>query len=657
MRLNSPALGASYALAVTLATLGVGPAVAAGPEPPPFFAIKNARVITVSGEELSSATVVITNGLIAAVGPGVAIPPEAWVIDGEGLVVYPGLIDAMATVGQRQEGGGPAAGSPGAADQPQIRGPEDRPGTTPWVRAADRLDPKDARLEKWRMAGFTGVVSVPEGGYFPGQAALLNTAGDETEQMVVAPDVAQHVDLLSGGESFRSFPGSLMGKISYVRQVWSDAAHYAQANEIYDRSPAGLERPEYDRTLEPLVEARAAKLPMLLPANRDNEIRRALRLADELGLVPVLYGAQESYRAVDELRSAGASVLVSTEWPERPKDVDPDSRLPVSTLLFHELAPTSPAELAAAGVRFAFSSGGAATPQEPLEGVRKAVAAGLPADAALRALTLDAARIFGAHDRLGSIETGKIANLVVATDLPWVEGVEVKQVFVDGRRFAVREEKPKAAPAIDASGTWALTVHTPRGVREVTAELKMAEDGALSGELRLESGVAKVEEGRVEGSTLSFRANIPLGGRTMEASYRAEQTGERLEGTVSVAGGSSELRGERTAQVAAQTATPATAAAGPKLRWRDVDPLQGPYAEWPVFAIRGATVFTEGPQGTLADATVLVRNGQIAAVGRDVAVPAARTWSTPRASSSFRASSTRIRTSRSKAASTRARSR
>jgi imidazolonepropionase-like amidohydrolase len=630
MKIPSRAVAASVALSLLLLPVSAPSLRAAGPEPPPFFAIRDARVVTVSGEELPRATVVIVNGLIAAVGADVAIPPEAWVIDGEGLVVYPGLIDAMATVGQKQEGGGPGGaaaaqgGNPFAmgADQPQVRGPQDRPGTTPWVRAADRLDPADSRLEKWRMAGFTGVVSVPKGGFFPGQAALINTAGDEAQELVVAPAVAHHVDVASGGESFRSFPGSLMGKISYVRQVWSDATHYQQATAIYEQAPAGLQRPDYDRTLQPLQEARAADLPMLLPANRANEIHRALALASELDLVPILYGVQEGYRALDELKRSGAAVLVSTEWPERAKDVDPDADLALATAAFHELAPTVPAALHGAGVRFAFTSGGAAAPSDILEGVRKAVTFGLPANAALRALTLDAARLYGLHDRLGSIETGKIANLVVATDLPWVEGAKVEQVFVDGRRFAVREEKPKAPPGVDPSGTWAITMSSPRGDVEATADLKMAEDGSLSGEVRSQMGTARIDRGRVEGSTVSFQVSMQMGPRTAEASYRAEVTGESLEGTVSMGPIAGEFRGTRTV-AAAESARAASAdeATAPRVAWSELEPLRGPYAEWPVFAIRGATVFTQGPQGILQDATVLVRDGKIAAVGPDVNVP------------------------------------
>ncbi len=143
------------------------------PKQVPYFAIQNARLVTVSGGVIENGTIVVANGLIDAVGTNVAIPPEAWVIDGAGLTVYPGLIDSLATLGlQAPEPEGraaaPGAGRPTQARRGRIsRGPEDRPATTPWERAADKLNTSDKRLENWRKAGFTAAVTSPDKGIFP----------------------------------------------------------------------------------------------------------------------------------------------------------------------------------------------------------------------------------------------------------------------------------------------------------------------------------------------------------------------------------------------------------------------------------------------------------------------------------------------------------
>ncbi len=232
-----------------------GTASAERPEPPPYYAIRDVAVMTGDGAKLEGATVVVADGLISAVGTDVEVPADAWVVDGTGLVVYPGLIDAMTTLGQsqaeddstRSRGGGSPFGPPGG-DQPEIRGPEDRPRTTPWVNAADLLTADDSRVASWREAGFTTALTAPADGFFAGQAALVNLGDGEPGERVVATPVAQRLNF-DGRGGFRSFPGSLMGRLSYVKQVFSDARHYARSVKLYEASPNGRPRPAYDRTL------------------------------------------------------------------------------------------------------------------------------------------------------------------------------------------------------------------------------------------------------------------------------------------------------------------------------------------------------------------------------------------------------------------------
>ncbi|MCP4654896.1 MAG: amidohydrolase, partial [bacterium] len=219
------------ALLLGLLVLG-GPAAAERPDPPPFYAIRDATVMTGTGEKLEQATVLIADGLIEAVGRDLEIPADAWVLDGRGLLVYPGLVDAMTNLGQAQPeeppsrpAGSRTPGAPGAGSRPQVRGPEDRPRTTPWRNAADLLSGEDLRVEKWREAGFTAAVTAPADGLFAGQAALVALGDDEPREMVLATPVAQRLNF-SGSAGMAGFPGSLMGRLSYVKQVLSDAHHY-----------------------------------------------------------------------------------------------------------------------------------------------------------------------------------------------------------------------------------------------------------------------------------------------------------------------------------------------------------------------------------------------------------------------------------------------
>src|SRR5215472_17929771 len=154
------------------------PRLAAQGGEPQYFAIRGAKVVPVSGPPLENATVVVSRGIITAVGKDAAVPPEAWVIDGRGLIVYPGLVDAFTDVGIAAAPA-PSAGEGGARrPQQQSQGPQDRPGSTPWRSGADEVSLTDKRIETWRNGGFTTVICAPKGGFFPGQAAVLNLAGE-----------------------------------------------------------------------------------------------------------------------------------------------------------------------------------------------------------------------------------------------------------------------------------------------------------------------------------------------------------------------------------------------------------------------------------------------------------------------------------------------
>jgi imidazolonepropionase-like amidohydrolase len=407
---------------------------------PRYFAVKNARIVPVSGPVIENGTVVIAKGLIQSVGTDVAIPPEAWVIDGKSLTVYPGLIDAGTNLGLAQD-----EDAKKRAAGPSASGPEDRPATTPWRVAADELKTDDKRIESWRNAGFTTALSVPDGGIFPGQATVIDLAGERAGDYVVRHRAVVPLSFKPVG-GFFGFPDSLMGTIAYVRQVLDDTAWYAQAEPIYQANPTQTERLPYDRTEYVLSRALQNNELVLLPANNSIQIVRALRLADEWKVRAVLYGGQQGYEVAAALAASKIPVLVSLKWPERAKDGDPEAEQTLRELRFRERAPGTPAALAKAGVKFAFYSDTIATPKDIFRSLKKASDAGLAPDAALRALTLDAADILGLSDRLGSIAPGKIANLVVTDGDIFNEKTKVKHVFVDGRWFVIHEETPPEKP-------------------------------------------------------------------------------------------------------------------------------------------------------------------------------------------------------------------
>src|ERR1700723_3227816 len=407
---------------------------------PRYFAVKGARIVAVSGPAIENGTVVIAKGLIQAVGSNVTIPPEAWVIDGAGLTVYPGLIDAGTNIGlaQDEDGKKPARGA-GAA------GPEDRPATTPWRVAADELKTDDKRIESWRNAGFTTALTIPDGGIFPGQATVIDLAGDRTGDYVVKAVATLPISLKPVG-GFWGFPDSLMGSIAYVRQVFDDSNWFAQADPVYQGTVTKFERLPYDRTERAIAGSLRDKEIVLLPANNAVQILRGLKLADEWKINAVLFGGQQGYEVAGAIAAKKIPVLVSLKWPEREKDADPGAEQTLRELRFRDRAPSSPAALAKAGVKFAFYSGGLSGPKDIFKNAKKAIDAGLTADLALRAFTVDAAAILGVDDRMGSIAPGKIANLMVTDGDLFNDKTKVKHVFVDGRWLEIHEEAPAEKP-------------------------------------------------------------------------------------------------------------------------------------------------------------------------------------------------------------------
>jgi len=520
------------------------PAVQAQGGEPQYFAIRGAKVVPVAGPPMENATIVISRGLITAVGKDIAIPPEAWVVEGKGLTVYPGLIDSFTDVGLPVAAPASGEGGPRRPASEGARGPEDRPYSTPWRSAADEASLSDKRIETWRSAGFTTVVSAPKGGIFPGQAAVLDLAGERAGDLVVKSPVAIPVTFQTSGGFGGGFPGSIMGSLAYIHQVWLDTAWSVKAQATYEKNPRGVARPRYDRTEAALAEALEDHALVLIPANNSIQLRRALELVDRWNVKGAIYGGQMAYEVAPEIAAKKLSVLVNLKWPEAEKDTDPEDKPPLRTLQFRDRAPSSPAALAKAGVKFAFYSGGITAPKDTLKGAKKSIDAGLAPDAALRALTLSTAEIFGVADRLGSIENGKIANLVVTDGDLFEEKTKIKMVFVDGRRFEVREpEKPKEPPKGDISGKWKLSYTTPDGPEESAADLTMDKDGTVSGTLTSKRGTASIISGYLSVDKFSFTINIPIEGSPADVVFSGTFDGSSLKGTIRVQGISLDFTG------------------------------------------------------------------------------------------------------------------
>ena len=404
------------------------PAAFAQTQAPSVYAITHAKIFTVSGSPIDDGTLVIKDGKIAAVGAGVAIPSDAKVIDATGLQVYPGLFDPVTQMGLREIGA--------------VSATVDTTETGSWnpdVVAAEAILPSSEHIPVTRASGITEVLAVPASGGFDsgggqdvlgGQASAINMAGWTINDMLLKKSVAMVLDwpkIQTRTFDFATFTRKEKpyseAKQEYERQVneltdWLERArHYAQA--IGHGGPSDFER---DVKLEALVPVVRGQLPVLVFADRARDIRNAVEYCDQQKLKMILAGGEEAYKVKDLLRSKDVPVILRPMLTEPPEEDDP-----------YDVLLTQPSLLAAAGVRFAIGSFDNSFARRLGQNAANAVAYGLPYDEALKAVTIYPAEIFGLADQVGTLETGKIANVIVTNGDPLELTTDVKYLFIKGQ--------------------------------------------------------------------------------------------------------------------------------------------------------------------------------------------------------------------------------
>ncbi|HEV2836744.1 MAG TPA: amidohydrolase family protein [Pyrinomonadaceae bacterium] len=509
------------------------------------YAITNARIVTVSGPVIDRGTVVVRNGLIAAAGANVTAPSDARVIDGTGLTVYPGLIDSYTNLAlpEAAPSPSPAGGGGGGfffATQPQrpAGGPNSTQpvGLQPEVMVEDVIRPGGTEIESSRNVGITTALTSPRSGIWMGQSALINLAGETPQQMIVRSPVAMHVGftpLRAGG-----YPGSLLGVFSSLRQMMLDAQRYRDSLQIYERAPRGTRRPETDRSLAALIPVIEGRMPVVMLANSEREIARALDLGAEFKLKLIIAGGREADRVADRLAKQNVPVLLSLNLPKRTTaalpEADPE---PLRVLRERVEAQQTAGKLAKAGVRFAFQSGSLTNISDLLGNVRITIENGLQAADAVRAFTIWPAEILGAQNQLGSIEVGKIANLTVTRGDLFDRNSRVTHVFIDGHPVDIRPAVTGAGPGRNNfSGTWTANVNLGQGDRAITLTLQQ-EGERLSGSIAGPLGAGEISNASASNTgEVKFTVSVNVEGQTKEATFTGRLANNEIRGNVSIVG-------------------------------------------------------------------------------------------------------------------------
>ena len=416
------------ALGMTFAFASVASAQLGSHNPLPgargSYAICNAKIVTVSGADIERGTVTIgADGKITAVGANVPCPANG--INASGHIVYPGMMDAGTSMGLSEIGQGAAS----TVDVSEVG------SFNPNAQAIYGLNPHSAHVGVTRVVGVTHVASLPSGGIISGQAAIVNLSGWTQAEMQVVRNAALVVNLPRSGFAGRGFGGGGFQQagntqdaqrlrerqLDSLRGILRDAEAYGKAIDAANADKS-LPMVKRDVILASLVPAVRGQMPVIFTADRANDIRAAVNFAKEMRLKPIILGGGDAWRIGAFLKENNVPVIFNGVLAMPRSEDDP-----------YDVNYSSAGKLSAAGVKFAISEGGGAETRNLPYNAGMAAAFGLNKVEALKSVTLYPAQILGVADKFGSIEVGKVANLVV-TDGDLLEAkTNTKFLFIDGR--------------------------------------------------------------------------------------------------------------------------------------------------------------------------------------------------------------------------------
>ncbi len=407
------------------------------------FAVKGGTFITVTQGIIESGVLIIQNGKILAIGKNIPIPKNVYIIDASKCTVIPGLIDAFSNLGTTEK-------ESFSQDFDEATSP-----LTPHLRIIDGINPENKFISLARKCGVTSILCAPgEGNLLSGQSALLHLYGSTIEEMIIKFPVGIHGSL---GELPKMrygqkglYPMTRMGEIALLRQTLIETQEYLSTILDYERKlqshyekekkgqakPAEKpQAPAANFKLQSLIPVIKGTLPLIVRANRIDDILSALRLAKEFHLKIILNHGAEAYRIADKLASQDIPVLIGP-YTENYLSFETAKAVPENAFLLHK-----------AGVKIAFQTGSYKHFSNLLNQAKMAVSQGLPMEEAVKALTLSPAQIFGVEDRIGSLEKGKIADIVIFEGGPFSSPSRVKMVIIKGEiveNFFTKDDPEKS---------------------------------------------------------------------------------------------------------------------------------------------------------------------------------------------------------------------
>lgn len=598
-----------------------------------YYAFTNATLVRDGITTVANATLVIKDGKIISAGPGIKVPAGAVEVDCKGKYIYPSFIDIYADYGtatqQRTSGGGPGGFNPG--QQPQLN--TATKGAYGWNQAiksdADAykvFNVDDAKAKPLREAGFGTVLSHVRDGIARGTGTVV-TLANEKENLVIVKERASAHYSFSKGSSTQSYPSSMMGTIALLRQTYLDA-------QWYKSKPAAE---GFNLTLETWTALQ--DLPQVFEANDKWNDLRADRIGDEFGVQYIIKAGGNEYQRMKEMKATNATFILPLNYPQAQDVEDPaDARfVSLNDMKNWELAPTNASAFEKAKIPFCLTTSDLRNVNLFWTNLRKAMDLGLSERAVIEALTKTPATVLGIYDKVGSLDPGKLANFIVTNGPIFNEKTIILTNWIQGIKYSIKEDIGEIA------GTYNLTVNTPAGTETYTLDVKNSSTVSMFGKD-------------------SMNTKFSHDGKLVKLSYAPKAKRQRPAGDAPPEGGG----GGRGMRGGGDQPLPATAvrlsgissgkdwtgtgtdSLGNSLTWTaifvkagEVKPDSVRKKETPVMGkvtypfepfgweeneqpkqetilVKNATVWTNEKEGILQNADVLIKNGKIAAVGKNL---------------------------------------
>ena len=580
----------------------------------------HARIIPRTGQVINDGVVWVEEGVIRAMGKDVELPDGIPVTDLHGAYVYPGFIDAVSRYGMPEI---PRSdpGPPGPRPLPAAKGP------SPWNdaihshRDAAALFNPDAKKARALMEqGFTVVQTAQRDGIFQGHSATVLLNDGRANDNILQRGHSQFMSF-SKGRSRQDYPTSLMGAIALIRQTLYDARWYRAARRVWQRNPAVV-KPEYNMALEALFPLLDKKETLLFTVGNYLDVPRAVRIAEEFSLPVVVRGASDLYRRMDDLKRLNVTVIVPLNFPSWPvlEDAYAMDNISLEALKYRDAAPETPARLARAGIPFALTADGLKKEQSFLKQLRTAVQRGLSPDDALDALTRVPAGLAGVEKQCGTLQPGKMANMVIARgDLFRDDNAVILTVVIAGKEHPIHPE-----PAFDWRGRWRVTGEGYSFELRITGK-------ADTPKVTLHADSVKLKITQSDFSERGARLMLPADfrGRNVPLPVVLDRFDSTLNGFVrDYAGRRVPLRATRVSPQhkatsrAADKTTPEKAlfpVTYPDKAWGRTTPRP----EQPEYVlVKNAVLWTVSDKGILKGYDLLIRKGVIRKIGRGISAPA-----------------------------------